>query len=266
MDIKAYIESGILEQHLLGMATPQESAEVIRYATQYPEIQEELNKIEETILHFGQAQAINPPEGLKQKIMSQLDASIHELPTNENIPPKQASSGMSRWELLGLILAMAFGARTYYFHSNNNKLITEQQELAEKYQKLEEECAKNNDGRAILINHLAVLKDIDTKPVLMEGTELSPESMATVYWNGDRKTALLDIASLPTPVKDKQYQLWAIVDGKPVDMGVFDLTQNTANLKEVPFVKRPQAFAVTLEPLGGVQSPTMDQMYVIGNI
>jgi len=266
LDIKAYIESGILEQHVLGMSTPQESAEVIRYAAKYPVLQEEINSIEETLFKFGQAQAINPSVDLKAKIISQLDAKVYDLPNDKNTPPKDESTGMSRWELLGMILAIIFAAGTYYFHKQNNALVNEKNELQTKHQALLAQCEKNKNGEAILIKHMAVLKDLNTQPVVMEGTPLSPESNAVVYWNGDSKSALLNIASLPIPSKDKQYQLWAIVDGKPVDMGVFDLGQDIAKLKEVPFIQNPQAFAVTLEPLGGVESPTMDQMYVVGNI
>ena len=266
MNIKAYIESGILEQHVLGMATPQESAEVIRYAMEYPEIQKEIDGIEETLLQFGQNQAIDPPAELKAKIMTQLDAKVYNLPNDQNMRSKNGSLGMSRWELLGMILALIFAASTYYFSSKNNAQISENVELQSKYNELEEQCAKNRNGKAILIKHLAVLKDLDTKPVLMEGTPLSPESNATVYWNDHKQSSYLDIASLPAPSKDMQYQLWAIVDGKPVDMGVFDLDQDVNSLKEVPFIENPQAFAVTLEPIGGVESPTMDQMYVLGKI
>jgi len=165
-----------------------------------------------------------------------------------------------------MVLALIFAGSTYYFYKQTNQLVSDKQELQSKYDILQKECTKNEDGKAILIKHMAVLKDLETKPVLMSGTPLSPTSNATVYWNGDKQSALLDIASLPTPEKDKQYQLWAIVDGKPIDMGVFDLDMDTSNLKEVPFIKNPQAFAVTLEPIGGVKSPTMDHMYVLGEI
>ena len=37
------------------------------------------------------------------------------------------------------------------------------------------------------------------------------------------KEVYLLVNQLPTPDPDKQYQLWAIVDGNPVDAGVFDM-------------------------------------------
>jgi anti-sigma-K factor RskA len=70
---------------------------------------------------------------------------------------------------------------------------------------------------------------------------------------------------MKTLAQENQYQLWAIVDGKPVDAGVFD--GNLAGLlkmKNIPIgaVK----FAVTVEPRGGKESPTLSTMQVIGDV
>ena len=100
----------------------------------------------------------------------------------------------------------------------------------------------------------------------MRGTKLSESSLAIVYWNEVKRFAYLDVVALPEAPSNKQYQLWAIVNGKPTDMGVFDLTAPGGGLQSVPFVENPQAFAVTLEPKGGSPVPSLDQMYVIGNI
>jgi anti-sigma-K factor RskA len=65
--------------------------------------------------------------------------------------------------------------------------------------------------------------------------------------------------------QENQYQLWAIIDGKPVDAGVFD--GNLAGLvkmKEIP--SGAKTFAVTIEPRGGNASPTLEKMQVVGNV
>ena len=45
MNIKEYIESGILEMYVLGHATKEESDEVEKMASTHPEIKKEMNKI-----------------------------------------------------------------------------------------------------------------------------------------------------------------------------------------------------------------------------
>jgi anti-sigma-K factor RskA len=71
---------------------------------------------------------------------------------------------------------------------------------------------------------------------------------------------------MPKNDEAHQYQLWALVDGKPVDLGVFDSTDKTIGLKDMKSIGNAQTFAVTLEPRGGSVSPTLEKLMVIGNI
>jgi anti-sigma-K factor RskA len=100
----------------------------------------------------------------------------------------------------------------------------------------------------------------------MQGTDLSPEAIAAVFYNPASESSLIDVCNLPVPPSDQQYQLWAIVDGTPVSMGVFEVGADPSNLQPVEYVAGAQAYAVTLEPKGGSESPTLEQMYVIGEI
>ena len=45
-----------------------------------------------------------------------------------------------------------------------------------------------------------------------------------------------------------------------------DVDPSDLSLHEMKNMEDPQAFAVTLEPKGGSAIPTMDQMYVMGEI
>jgi anti-sigma-K factor RskA len=71
-------------------------------------------------------------------------------------------------------------------------------------------------------------------------------------------------ANMPANDKDHQYQLWAMVGHTPVDLGVFDADTTSRDMKEMRSIASADAFAVTLEPRGGSQSPTMSEMVVIG--
>jgi anti-sigma-K factor RskA len=88
-----------------------------------------------------------------------------------------------------------------------------------------------------------------------------------VFWNSVKKTTYLDMGKLPKPATDKQFQLWAIVEGKPTDMGVFEVSDAKDLIAiEGQFIENPQAFAITLEPKGGSEVPTLDQMWVVGTV
>jgi anti-sigma-K factor RskA len=112
-------------------------------------------------------------------------------------------------------------------------------------------------------NEIAFIAQPATKKIVLSGVPKFPDALAMVYYNSSSKEVFLKVRNLPTPPSDKQYQLWAIVAGKPVDAGVFDVT---ADLSKMKTTDNPQAFAVTLEKKGGSPTPSMEAMYVIGNI
>lgn len=98
--------------------------------------------------------------------------------------------------------------------------------------------------------------------IKMPGVEGKKDNMATVFWDTRSKDVFVMPNKLPAPSQNKQYQLWALVDGKPVDLGMLDPDCNSVcKMKNIP---RAQAFAITLEKTGGSPSPTMDQMFVFG--
>jgi anti-sigma-K factor RskA len=98
--------------------------------------------------------------------------------------------------------------------------------------------------------------------VVMTGTENAPQAQASVYWNQSSEEVFVSIQSLKQISQENQYQLWALVDGKPVDAGVFD--SQFEGLLKMKNVKGAQAFAVTIEPRGGLPAPTLLTMQVIG--
>jgi anti-sigma-K factor RskA len=115
---------------------------------------------------------------------------------------------------------------------------------------------------------LALLKSPQVTIVVMNGLEASPQGHGKILWDAMRQKALLYVTNLPPPPGDKDYQLWQIVNNKPISAGVFNVSAEGAGFFNVEPVgvadfKTINAFAVTLEPKGGVPQPT-GQMYLLG--
>ena len=71
--------------------------------------------------------------------------------------------------------------------------------------------------------------------------------------------ALFTAAGLAAPPSNRTYQLWAIAEGKPVSAGIFDTGaagQGQLLVERAPPPDRIGAWAVTVEPAGGVPQPT----------
>ncbi len=274
MDIKAYISSGILENYVLGSVSDQERQEVERYMQKYPEIRMELVAIEDALGQYAQTKARPMPQGLDQQILSHFNELAKSdkgsnTPNTTTIQPKSDTtqkSSSSGWlsGLLGLLSLLGIGAAVYF----GSQASTLRSDITTKDQQLINQqlaCDEVQQQRQDLEQQLNILRDDAYRSILLKGTDKAPDAVAAIYYNEANQKTYLDIRSLPTPASDKQYQLWAIVDGAPVDMGVFDIPVDTVDFVEVPHILHAQAFAVTLEPKGGVESPTLEEMYVIGN-
>jgi anti-sigma-K factor RskA len=74
---------------------------------------------------------------------------------------------------------------------------------------------------------------------------------------------MLDIDGLPPPPDDHDYQVWAIVDGTPVDLGVLD---SQLGIHRMRSIADATAFTVTIETLGGNPVPNLDRMVLLGEV
>ena len=114
-----------------------------------------------------------------------------------------------------------------------------------------------------IVKEESVVKDPNTTVVNMVGTKVAPTSSANVYWDSTNTSVYLVVKNMPKLPSDQQYQLWALIDGKPKDLGVFDATDDKVILK-MKNTQKAQAFAITIEQKGGSPSPTLQKMQSLG--
>jgi hypothetical protein len=276
MDINSYIASGILESYVLGFATPEEIAEVEQMAIKYPELKVELRAIEDTLESYAFENAEAPPVHLKNQIWNTLIAdtintgsavketkvidfnSGEEIDTMAQMSPKPSGFFSSyiriaaSLALLGSVLANIY-VLTRWNESKESltAAINENVHL--------QKDAKSNEGM-MKPSDVNLLMNPAVKTFKLMGQKVSPNSTVMLALDMKTSTVYLVRGNLPAPPAGMQYQLWAIVDDKPLDAGVFDIINNTQQLKKVPL---PKVFAVTLEKKGGSAAPTSD-IFVLG--
>jgi anti-sigma-K factor RskA len=262
VNIKDYISSGILEAYVLGELSELENAEVQKNLLLYPELRHELEQVEVVHERLLQAAAVNPRADLKNELLKKIDKSTGKIVEMRPAP------NLNFWRFavaasVTIALITSYLAYNYWrkWRDTADDLIamtSQQQRMAEDYNQV-------NQRLDNLANDLRVLDNPEFKRVVMKGTPNAPEAMASVYWTESSQEVYLRIQNMKTLAKENQYQLWAIIDGKPVDAGVFDGTAS-ALMKMKAIGKGATTFAVTIEPRGGKASPTLQTMQVAGNV
>lgn len=72
-NIKNYIDSGILELYVLGVASAMENEEVEKMASSYPEIRSEIEQIAMSMEAFGKHHGVSPDPTIKPFLMAMVD-------------------------------------------------------------------------------------------------------------------------------------------------------------------------------------------------
>ena len=254
MEQQDIISSGLLELYAVGVATPEETLEVERWRDMYPEAASELLRIEDAMKIYAMANGVMPPGDLRQKILSELP---FQRPGNTKVfsisPVRRALAAVAIIVLIGSVL---LNITLYAKYVRAEKLFASSQK-------------QFNDQRADYVNiqrDMYVVQNKHSEPVALRGLEAAPDAAAKIFWMKNTGDVYIDPSNLPPAPDSMQYQLWAIVDGKPVDAGMIERDPSKKfRIQKMKSFGRAQAFAVTLETIGGQPEPK-GKMYVMGEI
>jgi anti-sigma-K factor RskA len=287
VDIQAYIQSGIIESYVLGLASAEETSEVESLALQHPEIQHAINQFADLLEEEAMQNAVAPPTGLKDRIMQAINEDDERnvaVPVMIASPTSTSAASFTRqsdgvpvvpvykksvriWQFAATASIILFVVSASY----NFYLYNQYSDKKEQYQALllqRNSLQASNDVYQTKLRDWQSASDMMADPAMamikMAGVKGKEITKATLFWDTRSKDVYVMANKLPAPVANKQYQLWAIVDGKPVDAGMIDPTcTSVCKMKNIP---RAEMFAITLENVGGSPAPTMEQMFVAGKV
>ncbi len=264
MNITDYISSGILEAYIIGGLNDREALEVEAYAKQYSEIRAELGLLENQLEHIAFSYAKLPSPSIKARLESNL--VFAEPKESKEVKIVELSFFYRLTIAASLALAFLSISGAGYFW-NKWQVVEGRLVVLESSKSVLVNTVKNTQQQLEgAVNYLQLMKDTNAVFITLKGSSLSPNAAAKVLWNKSTKEVYLsDLALLPAPTSEQQYQLWAIVDGQPVDAGVVEMDKGifTHQLRADGNV---QAFAVTLEPKGGSATPTLTALFLIGKV
>ncbi|WP_026954448.1 anti-sigma factor [Algoriphagus vanfongensis] len=273
MNVQKYIESGKLELFLLGELTEREREEVIAMAKTHPEIQQELEVLEEAMFAFDNLTGKAPSPQVKDAIFTSLEGDFHR---EENSPQTEKRGGeakvvkLSPWRpfaiAASLVALMAIATAVYYagkFYEVDEKfsaLLLDQQVMADNLNQVKMQFEEADSKLDRLVAG-------DFRRVEMSGEALpmQKDAKVDVFWDQSAQEVFVAVNNLNSLGDEYDYQLWAIGKDGPIGIGLVN-AEEKLTWQQMQAVAEAGAFAITIEPKGGSESPTLDKLVVLGEI
>lgn len=255
MDIEEIISSGMLELYVMGSLSQREAERVEEVLHEYPDVKAEIEKIEATLMQIG-VENVTLSETVWQNITAQLQKSKK---------PQKIKKPIGFRELSGWAAAIFCLLGVYWFWNENKSNYQQLQIIENEKIVLEEEILDLQSEVDESIELLTMLRSKEVKTVLLPANErVTKTAYAKVFYNTSEGTLYLDIQGLPKAPEGKVYQAWSLLLDPliPTSIGVLDSTKDTIiKLDNIP---TSEAFGITLEDEGGSETPSLDQLYVLG--
>ena len=277
MDIQEYISTGVIEAYVLGIATDEEVRELERMSLQHPEIATAIATYKKDLDEYSILHSVKPPAHLKEEIWKALDVAENESksvaftpsPTGNLVTHEHYAPPRPRFQYVALAatLLLLIGSLllNYVFWNQKNKtektlsiIQLEQTKFLAANEKMQQQLDSSNRNLDLLLNPAM-------KTIALAGVGTHVDNSATLLWDTRTTDVYVSLNNLPPAPSGKQYQIWAIVAGKPVNLGIYS-NEHKGALQKMNAIPAAEMFAITLEKEGGSENPTLEEMYVAGKV
>lgn len=239
----------------LGALTPEETREFEAALARFPELQRELADYRELTAVLATSAGASPSPALRQRLMERLGRE-----KEGTLLP-----GATRSRLPGWILPVALAATTLLAVGLGLRGQRLDRQLAARTDSLAATAAKLARREATLDALLTAQFELTVVQLTTAGTEAPGIQF---FWNRKTNQGVLHAFRLPPPAAGKVYQLWLIPrGGAPIPSETFTSAADGHALVEafqLP-VDGFETAAITVEPAGGSQTPTLP-IYLVGKV
>lgn len=246
------IESGMLERYLLGELSKDDRLVVEHAIADDTELKAYFDQLELDLETMALENAITPSGNVKRAMLRQLESD-----TDDSIKKIRKPRPARTYTAIAASLAVLFLLSSFWLYQKLNGIQEDLRVVKDQNTLLldeNEDLVKNFDDTVKLLDQL---NNADTEKLIMRGNALSPNARAISYVNHKNKTVILNASELPELPADKDYQLWADVEGEMIDMGVIPKNTDMAVMK---YIDAAESLNITIEPAGGNDHPTVSQL------
>jgi hypothetical protein len=245
-----FLESGLLDKYVIGATTDLEAKKVEGYINKYPEIEEEYNLLQEQLELAAKSNAVKPSASVLDSILAELDDKP-VITLNES-----RKKSFSWYSIAASIVALVFAGSSYLLYNKNQKLVDENNTIAEEIFDLRSDIEKNNDKLDNVLAQFNKLNNPETEKYVLRGNERAKDLKTVAYINSIDKSSLIDVVSLPELSDEQTYQMWANLQDRKINLGTLDASNG--KLKSVPYIEDALSLSITIEPKNSTTTSTSE--------
>ncbi len=246
----------LVEEYALGMLEPAERARFEARLAQDAELRRELDATLETLALLALSRDAATTPALKQRVMARIASGAPASGTATGVIPLAPRSRSSRavvWLGAGLAASLVVLAKLTFDLGAARRAAQHEAVLV----------AERSDDLASRDSIIAQLTDSSVEVVTLAATGPA-KPIIRAYVNRVRRSVVLSASALPTLPTGRAYQLWFIVNGRPLPSRTF--VPDSSGRALLTGVSMPAgtvaATAITQEPAGGSPAPTTPVLFI----
>ncbi len=250
---KTYIlENNLLERYIIGDLDSTERDQVDKALLTYPELKEELLRIESSFETMALENALEVPSAVKTSLMKSINSKL-EVGTISTT----TSRSLRPYLNIAASIAILLTASTIYLFIQLNSTKTQLELVESENAELNSNLNTVNQFLEETNKWYALVNDPDVDKYILEGNDLMPEAKVISYVNDVDKSVVINTAYLPKLDNEHDYQMWADVEGEMINMGVID---TTSEMLAMTYIDHAESLNITIEPAGGNDHPTVSKL------
>ncbi|MCM5664375.1 anti-sigma factor [Galbibacter mesophilus] len=250
-EVKIFLESDLLERYLIGETSYEEEIRVEHFLDTEIEVQTVYKELQDNLEFYAKAYAVEAPKSVKSDILKAI--------SEENTEVTMASSAKKSipWYFVAAcVTTFLFGATTITLWKQNKLLSNEKNTVASQIENLKKDILSTNSKLENIKSKYAVLNDPETRKYVITGNERAKNLKSVAYINPKERMTAINIVSMPDLPEDKEFKMWAEVNGEMVSLGVLEKADR--KLMSLPFQDNASKYKITIGAKGNDSFAAID--------
>jgi anti-sigma-K factor RskA len=241
--------------YALGATTADETAAVEAALATSPELVAEVRSFRDVVAELGRLAPMPPSQDARGRLLERVRRE--PIPASDG-PAFSSPPPARHWTrrfgayaaAAGIVAIISLGVETFRLLEQERTVEASRAAVVAKL-----------DHRETELNTL-LLAEKDLRVIHLKGADTVNGPGIQFFWNEKQRSGMVHAFRLPPAPPHHAYQIWAIVDGRPTSMKVFDSDPDghalVQSLDMPPTSRGTTAIYVTVEPSGGSPAPTTE--------